>query len=99
MNAHGQALIIDYKHKGTNDLKAYSAKVRSLDSELSKRFCQGMYSLQYMLRLWEKQLTKYEAVSAVIYLGTKSKDKPSFALAGMATEAAAETHLEYASRR
>ena len=27
VNAHGQALIIDYKHKATKDLKAYSAKL------------------------------------------------------------------------
>ena len=91
VNAHGQALIIDYKHKGTNDLKAYSAKL-SLDSELSKEILPRHVQSAIYAQIMRKQLTKYELDSvAAIYLGTKEqKDKPSFALAGMATEAATE---------
>ena len=91
VNAHGQALIIDYKHKGTNDLKAYSAKL-SLDSELSKEILPRHVQSAIYAQIMRKQLTKYELEPvAAIYLGTKKqKDKPSFALAGMATEAATE---------
>ena len=91
VNAHGQALIIDYKHKGTNDLKAYSAKL-SLDSELSKEILPRHVQSAMYAQIMRKQLTKYELDPvAAIYLGTKEqKDKPSFALAGMATEAATE---------
>ena len=91
VNAHGQALIIDYKHKGTNDLKAYSAKL-SLDSELSKEILPRHVQSAIYAQIMRKQLTKYELEPvAAIYLGTKEqKDKPSFALAGMATEAATE---------
>ncbi len=89
VNAHGQALIIDYKHKGTNDLKAYSAKL-SLDSELSKEILPRHVQSAIYAQIMRKQLTKYKLEPvAAIYLGTKEqKDKPSFALAGMATEAA-----------
>ena len=91
VNAHGQALIIDYKHKGTNDLKAYSAKL-SLDSELSKEILPRHVQSAIYAQIMRKQLTKYELDPvAAIYLGTKEqKDKHSFALAGMATEAATE---------
>ena len=91
VNAHGQALIIDYKHKNTNDLKAYSAKL-SLDSELSKEILPRHVQSAIYAHIMRKQLTKYELEPvAAIYLGTKEqKDKPSFALAGMATEAATE---------
>lgn len=91
VNAHGQALIIDYKHKSTNDLKAYSAKL-SLDSELSKEILPRHVQSAIYAQIMRKQLTKYELEPvAAIYLGTKEqKDKPSFALAGMATEAATE---------
>ena len=91
VNAHGQALIIDYKHKGTNDLKAYSAKL-SLDSELSKEILPRHVQSAIYAQIMRKQLTKYELDPvAAIYLGIKEqKDKPSFALAGMATEAATE---------
>ena len=91
VNAHGQALIIDYKHKGTNDLKAYSAKL-SLDSELSKEILPRHVQSAIYAQIMRKQLTKYELEPvAAIYLGAKEqKDKPSFALAGMATEAATE---------
>lgn len=91
VNAHGQALIIDYKHKGTNDLKAYSAKL-SLDSELSKEILPRHVQSAIYAQIMRKQFTKYELEPvAAIYLGTKEqKDKPSFALAGMATEAATE---------
>ena len=91
VNAHGQALIIDYKHKSTNDLKAYSAKL-SLDSELSKEILPRHVQSAIYAQIMRKQLTKYELEPvAAIYLGTKKqKDKPSFALAGMATEAATE---------
>lgn len=91
VNAHGQALIIDYKHKGTNDLKAYSAKL-SLDSELSKEILPRHVQSAIYAQIMRKQLTKYKLEPvAAIYLGTKEqKDKPSFALAGMATEAATE---------
>ena len=91
VNAHGQALIIDYKHKGTKDLKAYSAKL-SLDSELSKEILPRHVQSAIYAQIMRKQLTKYEFEPvAAIYLGTKKqKDKPSFALAGMATEAATE---------
>ncbi len=91
VNAHGQALIIDYKHKGTNDLKAYSTKL-SLDSELSKEILPRHVQSAIYAQIMRKQLTKYELEPvAAIYLGTKEqKDKPSFALAGMATEAATE---------
>ena len=91
INAHGQALIIDYKHKGTNDLKAYSAKL-SLDSELSKEILPRHVQSAIYAQIMRKQLTKYKLEPvAAIYLGTKEqKDKPSFALAGMATEAATE---------
>ena len=91
VNAHGQALIIDYKHKGTKDLKAYSAKL-SLDSELSKEILPRHVQSAIYAQIMRKQLTKYELEPvAAIYLGTKEqKDKPSFALAGMATEAATE---------
>ena len=91
VNAHGQALIIDYKHKGTNDLKAYSAKL-SLDSELSKEILPRHVQSAIYAQIMRKQLTKYKLEPvAAIYLGTKKqKDKPSFALAGMATEAATE---------
>ena len=91
VNAHGQALIIDYKHKGTNDLKAYSAKL-SLDSGLSKEILPRHVQSAIYAQIMRKQLTKYELEPvAAIYLGTKEqKDKPSFALAGMATEAATE---------
>ena len=91
VNAHGQALIIDYKHKGTNDLKAYSAKL-SLDSELSKEILPRHVQSAIYAQIMRKQLTKYELEPvAAIYLGTKEqKDKPSFALAGMATEASTE---------
>ena len=91
INAHGQALIIDYKHKGTNDLKAYSAKL-SLDSELSKDILPRHVQSAIYAQIMRKQLTKYKLEPvAAIYLGTKEqKDKPSFALAGMATEAATE---------
>lgn len=91
VNAHGQALIIDYKHKNTNDLKAYSAKL-SLDSELSKEILPRHVQSAIYAQIMRKQLTKYELEPvAAIYLGTKEqKDKPSFALAGMATEAATE---------
>lgn len=91
VNAHGQALIIDYKHKGTNDLKAYSAKL-SLDSELSKEILPRHVQSAIYAQIMRKQLTKHELEPvAAIYLGTKEqKDKPSFALAGMATEAATE---------
>lgn len=99
VNAHGQALIIDYKHKGTNDLKAYSAKL-SLDSELSKEILPRHVQSAIYAQIMRKQLIKYKLEPvAAIYLGTKEqKDKPSFALAGMATEAATEhiwnMHLE-----
>ena len=91
VNAHGQALIIDYKHKGTKDLKAYSAKL-SLDSELSKEILPRHVQSAIYAQIMRKQLTKYKLEPvAAIYLGTKGqKDKPSFALAGMATEAATE---------
>ncbi len=91
VNAHGQALIIDYKHKNTKDLKAYSAKL-SLDSELSKEILPRHVQSAIYAQIMRKQLTKYELDPvAAIYLGTKEqKDKPSFALAGMATEAATE---------
>jgi len=91
VNAHGQALIIDYKHKGTKDLKAYSAKL-SLDSELSKEILPRHVQSAIYAQIMRKQLTKYKLEPvAAIYLGTKEqKDKPSFALAGMATEAATE---------
>ena len=91
VNAHGQALIIDYKHKNTNDLKAYSAKL-SLDSELSKEILPRHVQSAIYAQIMRKQLTKYKLEPvAAIYLGTKEqKDKPSFALAGMATEAATE---------
>ena len=91
VNAHGQALIIDYKHKGTNDLKAYSAKL-SLDSELSKEVLPRHVQSAIYAQIMRKQLTKYKLEPvAAIYLGTKEqKDKPSFALAGVATEAATE---------
>lgn len=91
INAHGQALIIDYKHKGTNDLKAYSAKL-SLDSELSKEILPRHVQSAIYAQIMRKQLTKYKLEPvAAIYLGTKEqKDKPSFALAGMATEAVTE---------
>ena len=91
VNAHGQALIIDYKHKGTNDLKAYSAKL-SLDSELSKEILPRHVQSAIYAQIIRKQLIKYKLEPvAAIYLGTKEqKDKPSFALAGMATEAATE---------
>ena len=91
VNAHGQALIIDYKHKGTKDLKAYSAKL-SLDSEVSKEILPRHVQSAIYAQIMRKQLTKYELEPvAAIYLGTKEqKDKPSFALAGMATEAATE---------
>lgn len=91
VNAHGQALIIDYKHKGTSDLKAYSAKL-SLDSELSKEILPRHVQSAIYAQIMRKQLTKYKLEPvAAIYLGTKEqKDKPSFALAGMATEAATE---------
>lgn len=99
VNAHGQALIIDYKHKATKDLKAYSAKL-SLDSELSKEILPRHVQSAIYAQIMRKQLTKYKLEPvAAIYLGTKEqKDKPSFALAGMATEAATEhiwnIHLE-----
>ena len=91
VNAHGQALIIDYKHKGTKDLKAYSAKL-SLDSELSKEILPRHVQSAIYAQIMRKQLTKYKLEPvAAIYLGTKEqKDKPSFALAGVATEAATE---------
>lgn len=91
VNAHGQALIIDYKHKNTKDLKAYSAKL-SLDSELSKEILPRHVQSAIYAQIMRQQLTKYELEPvAAIYLGTKEqKDKPSFALAGMATEAATE---------
>ena len=91
VNAHGQALIIDYKHKATKDLKAYSAKL-SLDSELSKEILPRHVQSAIYAQIMRKQLTKYKLEPvAAIYLGTKEqKDKPSFALAGMATEAATE---------
>lgn len=91
VNAHGQALIIDYKHKVTKDLKAYSAKL-SLDSELSKEILPRHVQSAIYAQIMRKQLTKYKLEPvAAIYLGTKEqKDKPSFALAGMATEAATE---------
>ena len=91
INAHGQALIIDYKHKATKDLKAYSAKL-SLDSELSKEILPRHVQSAIYAQIMRKQLTKYKLEPvAAIYLGTKEqKDKPSFALAGMATEAATE---------
>ena len=91
INAHGQALIIDYKHKATKDLKAYSAKL-SLDSELSKDILPRHVQSAIYAQIMRKQLTKYKLEPvAAIYLGTKEqKDKPSFALAGMATEAATE---------
>ena len=91
VNAHGQALIIDYKHKSTKDLKAYSAKL-SLDSELSKEILPRHVQSAIYAQIMRKQLTKYELEPvAAIYLGTKEqKDKPLFALAGMATEAATE---------
>ena len=91
VNAHGQALIIDYKHKNTNDLKAYSAKL-SLDSELSKEILPRHVQSAIYAQIMRKQLIKYKLEPvAAIYLGTKEqKDKPSFALAGMATEAATE---------
>ena len=91
VNAHGQALIIDYKHKNTKDLKAYSAKL-SLDSELSKEILPRHVQSAIYAQIMRKQLTKYKLEPvAAIYLGTKEqKDKPSFALAGMATEAATE---------
>lgn len=91
VNAHGQALIIDYKHKGTKDLKAYSAKL-SLDSELSKEILPRHVQSAIYAQIMRKQLTKYELEPvAAIYLGTKEqKDMPSFALAGMATEVATE---------
>ena len=91
VNAHGQALIIDYKHKNTKDLKAYSAKL-SLDNELSKEILPRHVQSAIYAQIMRKQLTKYELEPvAAIYLGTKEqKDKPSFALAGMATEAATE---------
>ena len=91
VNAHGQALIIDYKHKVTKDLNAYSAKL-SLDSELSKEILPRHVQSAIYAQIMRKQLTKYKLEPvAAIYLGTKEqKDKPSFALAGMATEAATE---------
>ncbi len=91
VNAHGQALIIDYKHKVTKDLKAYSAKL-SLDSELSKEILPRHVQSAIYAQIMRKQLTKYKLEPvAAIYLGTKEqKDKSSFALAGMATEAATE---------
>ena len=91
VNAHGQALIIDYKHKATKDLNAYSAKL-SLDSELSKEILPRHVQSAIYAQIMRKQLTKYKLEPvAAIYLGTKEqKDKPSFALAGMATEAATE---------
>ena len=91
VNAHGQALIIDYKHKATKDLKAYSAKL-SLDSELSKEILPRHVQSAIYAQIMRKQLTKYKLEPvAAIYLGTKEqKDKASFALAGMATEAATE---------
>ena len=91
VNAHGQALIIDYKHKATKDLKAYSAKL-SLDSELSKEILPRHVQSAIYAQIMRKQLTKYKLEPvAAIYLGTKEqKDKPSFALAGMTTEAATE---------
>lgn len=91
VNAHGQALIIDYKHKATKDLKAYSAKL-SLDSELSKEVLPRHVQSAIYAQIMRKQLTKYKLEPvAAIYLGTKEqKDKPSFALAGVATEAATE---------
>ena len=91
VNAHGQALIIDYKHKATKDLKAYSAKL-SLDSELSKEILPRHVQSAIYAQIMRKQLTKYKLEPvAAIYLGTKEqKEKPSFALAGMATEAATE---------
>ena len=91
VNAHGQALIIDYKHKNTKDLKVYSAKL-SLDSELSKEILPRHVQSAIYAQIMRQQLTKYELEPvAAIYLGTKEqKDKPSFALAGMATEAATE---------
>ena len=91
VNAHGQALIIDYKHKATKDLKAYSAKL-SLDSELSKEILPRHVQSAIYAQIMRKQLIKYKLEPvAAIYLGTKEqKDKPSFALAGMATEAATE---------
>jgi len=91
VNAHGQALIIDYKHKATKDLKAYSAKL-SLDSELSKEILPRHVQSAIYAQIMRKQLTKYKLEPvAAIYLGTKEqKDKPSFALAGMATEVATE---------
>jgi len=91
VNAHGQALIIDYKHKNTKDLKAYSAKL-SLDSELSKEILPRHVQSAIYAQIMRKQLIKYKLEPvAAIYLGTKEqKDKPSFALAGMATEAATE---------
>ena len=91
VNAHGQALIIDYKHKATKDLKAYSAKL-SLDSELSKEILPRHVQSAIYAQIMRKQLTKYKLEPvAAIYLGTKEqKDKLSFALAGMATEAATE---------
>ena len=91
VNAHGQALIIDYKHKNTKDLKAYSAKL-SLDSGLSKEILPRHVQSAIYAQIMRKQLTKYKLEPvAAIYLGTKEqKDKPSFALAGMATEAATE---------
>ena len=91
VNAHGQALIIDYKHKNTKDLKAYSAKL-SLDSELSKEILPRHVQSAIYAQIMRKQLTKYKLEPvAAIYLGTKEqKDKPSFALAGMTTEAATE---------
>ncbi len=47
----GQLLLTINTRPQKKDLKAYSAKL-SLDySELSKEILQGMYSLQYMLRL------------------------------------------------
>ena len=91
VNAHGQALIIDYKHKATKDLKAYSAK-QSLDSELSKEILPRHVQSAIYAQIMRKQLTKYKLEPvAAIYLGTKEqKEKPLFALAGMATEAATE---------
>lgn len=91
VNAHGQALIIDYKHKGTKDLKAYSAKL-SLDSEVSKEVLPRHVQSAIYAQIMRKQFTKYELEPvAAIYLGTKKQtEKPLFALAGMATEAATE---------
>lgn len=91
VNAHGQALIIDYKHKASSGLESYSAKLK-IDDEVSKDVLPRHVQSVIYAQIMRKQLTEFHLRPVgAIYLGTKEqKGKNVFALAGIATEAATE---------